>query len=194
MGRRRKTTTVQDQPNALAEALEAGKPIEGMKGYICLRDKDDEYNDEDGEPIYVQVRVIGLSAKECGLKVRIQVVSGKGELDIPPCRWKNSIEDLEAERTLNRAIKAAEKDYESITIRGYLLRGKRIALAKYVESKLSKEQQAEIQAEAREQYGIAAISAAAKLSESAIKNLAKAAVFMVYGLDPTMVKDSYTLD
>lgn len=136
MGRKRKVVRDGKLPNALADALEAGTPIEGMKGFIRLTDS----HEDDEQPVYVQVKALGLSTQNCGLKVRVGVVSGSGELEIPPCRWRNSVADLNFERDLlNRAQKAYE-DWNEIVCRPHYLSGKKRLLAEYLVEHLDDKQ------------------------------------------------------
>jgi hypothetical protein len=101
--------------NALAAALEAGTPVEGISGYVSAKHED--------APIFVKVTCRGLVAGEdsCGIKVLVEVQSSKSQMHISPCQFFDSLDRVKTYQAVLQRYDQAYADYESITASRYLV-------------------------------------------------------------------------
>lgn len=182
MGRRKiKVRREGNLGNSLADKLEAGEPIEGMKGFIRITD---DFNDNDDESnvnaVYIAVKAVGLDAGDCGLKVLVEVISGKGIIPISPCRWRDNVADLEAERDKERRIKIAVTEHHAIVNEPHYLSSKRKALAEYITNRLTQEQSKEFFDNLKDEYKGA--TSLEKITLGDISSLTKTVVLIANNL------------
>lgn len=158
--------------SVLAGQLRDGKNIKELVGYIAINKED-----EDGDPVYIQVKCKGLKTPgdddscSCdGLKVIGEVVGTGSLLTFNVCDWLDTLEELEEFSAKNRAKKQARLDYNEILNHHFAAR-KRIALMAYICDKLNKTDKTALE----EDLGEKKLSLNT-LSEDKIKDYAKAAV------------------
>jgi hypothetical protein len=130
--------------NALAAALEAGTPVEGLSGYVSAKHED--------APIFVKVTCRGLVAGEdsCGIKVLVEVQSSKSQMRISPCQFFDSLDRVKTYQAVLQRFDKAYSDYESITASRYLV-NRREAVEEYV-SHLGDDHQRAFWQEVQERY------------------------------------------
>jgi len=180
-----KKSKVTLETNKLKQALEAGTPIAGMMGYIKItRDK---YYDEDYDSpsaVFVKVKVVRLDAKNCGLEVVVQPVSGVGTFNITPCRWIDTPEDI---TELNRQIlltAEAEKIAKGLLKDSYL-KNQRLNLDAYATTNGTPEQIQDYKDEVASRGGIN------KLTSREVAWLAKVVTRKVLGVTEPLTESSY---
>lgn len=177
--------------SALAIALEQGKNVKGMTGYISLSDSG--YDRDDAE-LFVKVKCLGIDTGDgCGLKIKVQVIAGAGELTITPCRWLDTIGDVSTHRDLLKRQAQAKEEYDAIYSRPHYHRDKATFLANYIEQHLT--------ANERGDWDNHVASVASKytkqpkrldqFSQGELQGLAKVAVCVVNKLDATQVPDRF---
>lgn len=139
----------------LARRLEAGEPIAGLKGYICIEDNGDsgDYNGVDAaQPVYIAVRCLGVSVEGCGVSIKVEVISGRGEMEITPCRFIDTLADVVAKSELYARCKEASSVFEYIK-QPQLMVHRRRRLQEYLDT-LPKETVAGFLADIKEEYNM----------------------------------------
>ncbi len=197
MGRRRKNIgkVLSEGKTALARALEEGKDVKGMVGYISIED-----NNGETLGLFVKVKCLGLDTGEagCGLHVKVAIVSGAGELTITPCRWLDSVAQINTHVEIRKRQLQALADYEEIIRKPHYHRDKATLLDAYVERHLTNGKEAgwqehyQKQAEASQGKAEKPITKTYQFSQTALAELARVAVMVANDLDATQAPDDYS--
>lgn len=177
---------VSNKKSKLVAALETGKSIKGMKGFVNLEDSN-------CEPLFVPVVVEGLKTEgedadycSCGeLKIAAVVEGTKSKITFKVDAWADdmTVVDLNTEKAL--AIRQAEKELSLITNHHLLVR-KRLALESYVVDHLRDATLKDYKLNLEEEK-----VAYKSMSDPNIRRYAKIAVCMANGIQPD--EASYTL-
>lgn len=196
MARRRNIKKVLTEgKTALALALEEGKDVKGMTGYISIEDS----NDQD-MGIFVKVKCLGLDTGEsgCGLQIKVAIVSGAGELTITPCRWLDTVGQINTHVEIRKRQLQALADYEAIIRKPHYHRDKATLLDAYVETHLSNGKEVgwkehyQKQAELSQGKAEKPITKTYQFGMSALADLARVAVMVANDLDATQTPDDYS--
>lgn len=133
MKRKRKEKQPTDK-TVLAQKLENGDPIVGMKGYVRAEDYDNPN-------VYIKIEVLGLDTSDgCGLSVKVKPVSGQGEFTISPCQWLDSPADIAEQEKAREKRERAREDYCKVWRYPNYLKHRRAKLQEYVEENMTTEQ------------------------------------------------------
>lgn len=122
----------------LQTALEDGKPVKGIVGYV---ETDIKVNDEhwsDGVPLLIKAKCLRVEAKSgsCEVKVIATPISGRGEFDVKTCRWFDTVKQFELKMEEEQKVKQAEEVLRSIFNTGLVSRAKTIFMEKAAEFNL----------------------------------------------------------
>lgn len=187
MARRRKQPVPLGK-SSLATALEEGKPVKGMVGYIEV---EDHHWDNGEQPVFVKVRCLGLDTKEdgCGLTVKCEIFAGAGTISITPCRWIDTPKQMEDLYDIKKRQAKAEEDFAAIWERPHYHKDKATFLDNYVYANLT----GEALAGWKDHWDKMAEDAGGKkkptktehFTRSALRNLCKVAVLVVNQLNAT---------
>ena len=101
----KRTNPTTKKDSKLVQTLESGGDIAGLKGYILMGDSDD---------VYIKVKCVGLSTKDCGVGVLVTPMSGDGEFTITPCQWWDETQNLDELRDLHKRQEQAEWEFTQI--------------------------------------------------------------------------------
>ncbi len=116
----------------LAQKLEAGESVIGLKGYVLITATNT--GDEDTEAhVAIKVKVTQVSASGCTVQVMVTPESGAGEFAIGPCRWLDDIQALAKFKEEQARIKAAKQELQKFFDMKYL-RNRRDELLALVET------------------------------------------------------------
>ncbi len=182
MGRRKRVPGL-NLESQLAKRLKAGKTIKGLRGYVNVSDK---YND--GQPIFVACKVLSLvTGDDDELKINVEVVSGRGTLNILPPDWLDTLPQVEDWYAKQRQIEKAAAEFK--TLQGiYYSAQRRVALADYINERMTKDQQKQFYANLIEEYNANALTSN-HVSKGQLAELAKIAVLVVNNIPPNTIDD-----
>lgn len=182
MARRKQNTTVE---NKIAYAMEQGKPVKRLRGFIAL----ENHNSESG--IWLEVEAIKTVVQNCGVKILIKPVAGIGEAIISPSEWFDSAPDIIANKAKEEAIVKAEGQFKHIYTDPLYVADKRERLDTYIRIELTKAQQKAFLENTREEFGHDDIK---KHPKRTIHQLTKTAVLVGNGLTQDEINEYHFRD
>ena len=105
---RRKSRKLTAHTNKLKVALEAGKKVEGITGYVETNLKSDYYDSEHSKVIMKVkcTRVVAGNKDFCGVKVMAKPFSGSGEFEVNICNWFDTV--AKYKKTLEYGVRVSE--------------------------------------------------------------------------------------
>lgn len=163
-----------DSSNSLAIALEEGKSITGLVGYVPI-----EYcSDSNSDTIYVKVKCVGLKSEGCGIKVIAELAEGSGTIFISPCQFIDSPKEVESQRDRKQRFDLAIKEHGDIG-KPYYAHTKKTKLLEYINENLSPEQQQEFWTALEDETGNKTLG---KLAASEVRKYAAIAVCVKNGI------------
>lgn len=112
MARRKRNSISLDVPtNKLKTALEAGKKVDGIVGYVETELKSDSYSDDESKVIMKVrcTRVVAGNEDFCGVKVMAKPFSGSGEFEVNVCNWFDSVAKYERSLEYGRRVSEAKE-------------------------------------------------------------------------------------
>lgn len=134
----------------LSQALESGKPIKGLKGYIRLKN----YKDEDDDlPIYILVKCRGVDVDGCNVKILADVVSGSGTVQVCPDEWLDSPEGIRADKERIEKIKTCRHEFQELKSCFYQHQ-RRVVLEKYIAEWFTEEELRDFYTALQEEFGL----------------------------------------